>query len=93
MAKIKPSIKVSYSISLELTETEARMLEAMAGYGDDAFKNAFYEKLGKHYMQPFASGISSLFSAIREQVKPQLYEVDQSRKAIESALSDLNQKP
>lgn len=93
MAKIKPSIKVSYSISLELTEVEARMLDAMACYGDDAFKNAFYEKLGKSYMQPFASGISSLFSAIREQVNPQLHEVDQSRKAIEKALIDLNQKP
>ena len=88
MASIKPKVQIKYTVTVELTETEARMLEAMAGYGDEAFKNVFYEKIGKHYMQPFSEGIKSLFDVVRDQVKPQLYEVDQCRKKISEVLKD-----
>jgi hypothetical protein len=39
--------EVSLTLSLTLGEGEARALEALAGYGTDAFLEVFYEKMGK----------------------------------------------
>ena len=33
----------------------------MAGYGDEAFIEVFYAKLGKHYLSPHVDGLRALF--------------------------------
>jgi hypothetical protein len=41
-------------------------LDALAGYGAEAFLKHFYEKLGKSYMEPHEKGLRSLFQSIRD---------------------------
>lgn|GEM_PF-6526692 len=49
-----------------LTHSESRALQAIACYGTDAFLKVFYEKLGKHYLQPNELSIRSLFAKIQK---------------------------
>ena len=74
--------QINHTITFEVSESEARALEAMVGYGFDAFKNVFYEKLGKHYMQPHEAGLKSLFSTITKNVNKSLKEIDEFNKLL-----------
>lgn len=65
MAKITGRPSISASVTIELTEEEAGALDAIVGYGVDPFLEAFYEKLGKSYLQPFEAGLRSLFESVR----------------------------
>ncbi len=69
-SQIKPT--VSFTLQLTLTEEEARALDAIVGYGDKAFLEAFYEKLGKAYLEPHEKGFISLAASVRYQLNPQL---------------------
>ena len=84
-----PAVKVKTAITItaELTFTEGqlRAMDALVGYGDDAFLRAFYVKLGKHYMKPFERDLRDLFSAIREKVPCALNAVVDARKRLEAA--------
>ncbi len=62
--KINGVPTISVDITIRLTESEARALDALAGYGIDAFLKVFYT-LGRHYMEPHEDGLRSLFEAIR----------------------------
>lgn len=53
-------------VVLIISESEARALDALAGYGDDAFIKQFYEHLGKHYMEPHEKGLRLFLKTIRE---------------------------
>lgn len=80
MAKLLIKPTISLSLTLELNETEARALDALVGYGVDDFLKVFYEKLGRHYMEPHESGLRSLFVTFREVIPGQLHRVDEARK-------------
>lgn len=82
MAEIKPSVKIEGSITLTLTETEARALEAIAGYGDEAFLECFYKHLGTSYLRPHAAGVTSLFERIRRDIPHALSRFDAARMAF-----------
>lgn len=71
--------EVKITATLTLTEGQLRALDAMAGYGADAFLRAFYVKLGKHYMKPFERDLRDLFKAIAAQVPPALQGVKEAR--------------
>lgn len=71
--------EVKITATLTLTEGQLRALDAMTGYGADAFLRAFYVKLGKHYMKPFERDLRDLFKAIDAQVTPALQGVKQAR--------------
>lgn len=58
--------RVSVEVSVMLTEDELAALEALAGYGADAFLTVFYERLGAHYLRPHEAGLRSLFVAVGE---------------------------
>lgn len=73
---------VQISATLTLSEGQLRALDALAGYGDEAFLRAFYIKLGKSYMQPFERDLRELFALIRSQVPSALTGIEQSRKAL-----------
>jgi hypothetical protein len=74
--------KVEITATLELTEGQLRALDALVGYGDDAFFRAFYVKLGKHYMQPFERDMRDLFSQIRQNVPKALREIKEVREQL-----------
>ena len=68
--------------TLTLTENQLRALEALAGYGDDAFFKAFYLKLGKAYMQPVERDLRELFALIRKDVPVALSSIRQVRESL-----------
>lgn len=79
---VKIETAVSITATLQLTEGHLRALDAMAGYGDDAFLKAFYVKLGKAYMQPFERDLRELFAMIRRDVPPALAGIKESRESL-----------
>lgn len=72
-------IDVGARILIELDETEASALSGIFGYSDDAFLKAFYEKMGRAYVQPFEAGVRSLHARVRNQIDPELRKVDHAR--------------
>ena len=83
MAMIKSQARIEFSVTMvKLTETEARALDALVGYGDDAFLDMFYRNLGKHYMQPHEQGLRQLFETIRREVVPAIKHIDEARRAL-----------
>jgi hypothetical protein len=77
--KIKSSSKFEVKILLELTEQEARALEAIVGYGTKEFLECFYAHLGKHYLEPHESGVESLFETIKRELPEHLRKADDVR--------------
>lgn len=78
--EIETSVKITAKI--ELTEGQLRALDALAGYGADAFFRAFYVKLGTAYMKPFERDLRDLFRMIQADVKPALAEVKSIRQKL-----------
>jgi hypothetical protein len=72
---------VSLTLSFTLGESEARALEALAGYGTDAFLEVFYAKMGKGYLRPHEAGLRSLFVLARS-LNGHLDRVDQARRVF-----------
>lgn len=76
---VKTNVKVEITATLTLTESHLRALDALIGYGDDAFLRAFYVKLGQHYMQPFERDLRDLFGHLRGEVPEALKGVKAAR--------------
>ncbi len=62
--KTKTTAKIEAQFTLQLSEDEAGALDALAGYGADAFLKVFYKYMGEHYMRPHEAGLRSLFATI-----------------------------
>ncbi len=71
-------------MSIEITEAEARALEALAGYGTDAFVERFYFQLGKEYMEPHEAGLRSFLDRVRANMPTELHRIDMAREAFKS---------
>lgn len=82
MAKIVQRANVDLSLTFTVNESEARALDAMTGYGADAFVTAFYEHLGESYMKKHEAGLRSFLKAIRDEVPFILCRVDKAREAF-----------
>jgi len=82
MAKVTNRAIISFSAVLTLEEEEIRALDALVGYGDDAFIEEFKERLGKSYLRDHENGLRSAFSAIRSQVLPALSTIDEARRRL-----------
>jgi hypothetical protein len=65
MARIEGRPTISSTVVIALTEEEAGALDALAGYGSDAFLKAFYVHMGEAYLKPYEKGLRSLFDAVR----------------------------
>lgn len=83
MAKAVSKPTLSVSMTFEVNEIEARALDALAGYGDDAFIKAFYDHLGKTYMENHEDGLRSFLASIRSTVAPAIRDVDSARQFLE----------
>lgn len=78
--KTKHKLKISYEVTLTLTEIEARVLSGMASYGADRFLRQFKDIMGKTYLKPeYKKGIDSLFDCIYDQISPQIALLDKTR--------------
>lgn len=75
---------VSLSATLTLTEPELAALEALAGYGDDAFLRNFYQLLGRTYLEPHEKGVRTLFRTVREHIPGLLSRAKKAREAFRS---------
>ncbi len=86
--KSEPIITVKFELSLKIDEKEAKALETMISYGFDNFKNAFYDKLGSWYMQPYEDGLRSVFHSIDTQIRPQLAQLEKIKESCQHVLGD-----
>lgn len=82
MAIIVESVILDIRLQFTISESEARALDALAGYGDDAFVQAFYEKLGKAYMEKHEDGLRSFLKSIRDNIPGILNRVNDARVAF-----------
>jgi hypothetical protein len=81
MSEVKVIPTVSFKVTIELTENEARALDAMACYGADNFLNVFYKHLGMAYMEPFDDDLRALFEKIKV-IRPAIYDISEARKKL-----------
>jgi hypothetical protein len=76
--RLHTSGAVSFRAHITLTEVECRALDALVGYGADAFIKALYNSLGAAYMQEHEEGLKSFFEAARRDVLPALKVINQA---------------
>lgn len=82
MAEIVQRPKVEVTATMLFSEVELRALDALVGYGVDPFLKVFYEKMGKHYMQPHEAGLRSLFESISKAVPGILSRTDDAHRVF-----------
>jgi hypothetical protein len=83
--KIQGQAKLELNVTISLTEEEARALEALSCYGDDAFVRVFYRELGETYMKPHERGLRSLLNSVRSEMPIILERSTKSRKVFYGA--------
>lgn len=77
--KITSKSTMDFMIGLNITEDEARALEAIVGYGTKPFLECFYKHMGEYYLQPYEKGVYSLFETIKNEIRPHLNKMDDCR--------------
>lgn len=82
MAEITGRPKIELQVVFTLSEEEARALDAMVGYGDDAFIKVFYEKLGASCMRDHEAGLRSFLLSARREIPRHLRRADEARKVF-----------
>ena len=82
MAKIIGKARLDLCLTFYINESEARALDALAGYGDDAFIKVFYEKLGSSYMRDHEQGLREFLNSIRNFLPGELHKIDKARKTF-----------
>lgn len=82
MAKLIATPVVEVTTTFTVTESELRALDALAGYGDDAFIKMFYKDLGEHYMKPHEAGMRLFLKSVREMAGPIIGKADKARAAF-----------
>lgn len=70
---------MEFILTLTISESEARALNALTVYGFDDFVRVFYEHLGKTYLEPHQAGLKLLFDTVRTELPKQLKRIDQTR--------------
>ena len=52
-------------VAITLNEQEVGALDALSGYGEDAFVKHFYDHLGESYMAEYEQGLRSFLRSVR----------------------------
>jgi len=73
---------VEFKINIQLTEVEARALDAIVGYGIKPFLEVFYPKMGEAYLKKHEAGAKTLFEHVRTELGQQLNNIDKAKQAI-----------
>lgn len=79
MSKIRSTSKIEATVTLQLTEQEAKALLNMTVYGHKSFLEFFYKNLGRHYLEPHESGVISLFDTIKKELPQHINNIDTLR--------------
>lgn len=82
--KIHGQATVELKVFLEITEVEARAIEAMAGYNIDEFIKTFYEKLGSAYMRDHEKGLRTFLETSRICLPSLLGKATQAREVFQT---------
>jgi hypothetical protein len=82
MAKITERPHITLHVDFSVNEAEARALDALVGYGDDAFIKQFYEKLGAAYLEQHEAGLRSFFTSVRQFMPHILHRTDKARETF-----------
>jgi len=82
MSRLTQVPRVELDVSLKLNESEVRALDALAGYGADAFLKVFYEQMGRHYLEPHEKGLRSLFDTIQGNLPPIMRRMTAAKQAF-----------
>lgn len=82
MAQITELPVVVVTAKFTVTEGELRALEALAGYGDDAFIRTFYKEMGETYLKPHEQHLREFLKSIRDIAGPILNRADKARAAF-----------
>lgn len=88
MAQALNKATVAFSTTLTLNEVEICPLEALVGYGADAFLEVFKANLGTAYIRNHEEGVRSLFQAINRDVLPAHRAIEQARRDLEEAATN-----
>lgn len=80
--EVKSNLKLEFNITLKLSLSEARALNEMVKYGSKTFLEGYYKHLGKSYLQPFESGVTSLFETVKSELPYKLHNVDKIINAV-----------
>jgi hypothetical protein len=78
---MKTVTELNFHVECQLTESEVRALDALAGYGLESFLKAFYSGCGRHYLEPHVKGLETLFEKAQA-MNQNIYEIDNIRKLI-----------
>lgn len=76
---IQSKVTVELKVTLEISEGEARALNALACYGEKEFIKVFYEKLGKVYLEPYEKDLKSFLEKVRTTMPSVIDKVDTTR--------------
>lgn len=79
---------VTVEATMTLDEGELGALDALVGYGTDAFLKVFYEKMGEAYLKPHEKSLRSLFEKIRQTAPGPLAHVQQMRNDLRKAIQN-----
>ncbi len=79
MAKVTGKGQTDIRIAFEISEAEARAIDALAGYGSDAFLATFKKHMGTSYMEGHEDGLREFFKTMRESIPPFLDRADKAR--------------
>lgn len=82
MANFALKSQGSYTVTMTLTEGEARALEAILGYGQEEFVRVFYKYMGEVHLKPHESGLKMLFGS-RSSLVHELSKIEAATKVIE----------
>lgn len=74
--------QITVNATLTLTEQEIGALDALVGYGIEAFLKHFYTALGRSYLQPYEKGMRSLFETVAATCPTALSDVRKARQAL-----------
>jgi hypothetical protein len=85
MAQIQGRGSLGLTVVFTMTEAEAGALDALIGYGADSFLEVFYKHMGKVYLEPYETGLRSLFEA-RGQLKEALQRAETARRVFSGQL-------
>ena len=77
--KIIATPNIDLTLQFSINEKEARALDALAGYGDDAFLKMFYTELGSYYMEKHESGMREFLKTVRDKIPLYLSKIDKAR--------------
>ncbi|GBU16827.1 MULTISPECIES: hypothetical protein [Methylobacterium] len=84
MAELRAAANVVGTVTFVVTEEEVRALDALVGYGDEAFLRVFYKQLGQSYLKPHEAGLRSLFKRVRADMPFIVRRFDAARAAFRS---------